>query len=58
MPGYSVTTKVKTSYCLAETVIVGYVPQSFTEVTGDDRSNLSKIFDFGAGRGNGAALVQ
>ena len=58
VPGYSVTTEVKTSYCLAETVIVGYVPQSFTEVTGDDRSNLSKIFDFGAGRGNGAALVQ
>ncbi len=54
VPGYSVTTEVKTSYCLAETVIVGMCLESFTEVTGDDRS-ISKIFDFGAGRGMGCA---
>lgn len=46
IPGYSVTTEVKANYCLAETVIVGTVPDNFTKVTGDDRSLTSKLFDY------------
>ncbi len=45
VPGYSVSTEVITNVCLAETVIVGVVPGSFTEVTGDTRSTTDQIFD-------------
>ena len=53
VPGYSVTTEVKTSYRLAETVIVGYVPSVLHRSHRGRPLNLSKIFDFGAGRGMG-----
>jgi sporulation protein YunB len=32
IPGYRTTSPVSTSYCIAETVIVGSVPDSFTEI--------------------------
>ncbi len=35
IPGYSTTTMVETEICLAETVIVGVVPEYFTQVEGE-----------------------
>jgi len=52
IPGYSVTAEVKTNICIAETIIVGQVPGSFTEVTGDDRGTLDKLNDY---RGSGSS---
>lgn len=48
IPGYSAATQVRTEICLAETVIVGVVPDSFTNVTGDGRDTLTKLYDYGA----------
>ncbi len=49
IPGYSTTTDITSNVCLAETVIVGIVPDAFTEVT--DGDNLAdKIFNYGADR--------
>jgi sporulation protein YunB len=45
VPGYSTSTEVITNVCLAETVIIGVVPEAFTLVTGDDRSTIDHIFD-------------
>lgn len=50
VPGYSAATQVRTEICLAETIIVGVVPGSFTSVTGDNRDELSKLQDYGAGK--------
>ena len=46
IPGYSSATQVNMEICLAETVIVGVVPDSFTSVTGDERDDLSKLYDY------------
>mgnify|MGYP005795564141 FL=1 len=52
VPGYTSQVEVNTSICLAETVIVGVSPDSFTEVTtgdgGKEMRNL--IADYGASR--------
>lgn len=48
LPGYSVETKTGTDFCIAETVIVGRIPDGYTVVEGDSRSDLSKIFDYSA----------
>ena len=47
IPGYMTTQEVTTSFVVAETVLVGEVPDSFTEVTGDMAGDLGKIFAFG-----------
>ncbi|MDL2232585.1 sporulation protein YunB [Ruminococcaceae bacterium OttesenSCG-928-L11] len=46
LPGYSVKAETVTSYCVAETVIVGSIPDGYTYVGDDDRSLLSKIYDY------------
>ena len=46
MPTYTVDTVVSTEVCVAETVIVGDVPQSFTEISGDHRGLLDKAGDY------------
>ena len=47
IPGYSTTTQIETDICMAETVIVGLVPEAFTEVL-DSQDVTGKIFDYGA----------
>ena len=49
IPGFSTTTDISSNICLAETVIVGTVPDAFTEVL-DDQDVTGKIFDYGADR--------
>ncbi len=49
IPGYSTTTDITSNVCLAETVIVGTVPDAFTQVL-DDQDVTGKIFDYGADR--------
>lgn len=50
VPGYTSQIEVNTSICLAETVIVGVSPDSFTEVTTGDggRELRNLIADYGA----------
>lgn len=48
IPGYTVSTEVETNFCLAETVIVGTVPDSYTQVEDSSRDVIPKIFDFKA----------
>ena len=48
IPGYSQTTDVTSSFQIAQTVIVGDVPESFTEVTDGQSSTLSKLNDYNA----------
>lgn len=45
IPGYSTEVDVASSYIIAETVIVGRIPDSYTYITGDTRDNISKIMD-------------
>ena len=45
-PGYTVTTDTITKYSIAETIIVGQVPEGFTVITGDDRHIISQINDY------------
>ena len=47
LPGKIMTTTTQTGYCIAETVIVGEVPQGYTQINGDDSSVISKINDYG-----------
>lgn len=46
-PGGRTTVETKVSYPMAETVLLGEVPDNLTEVYGDDQSVLGKIFDYG-----------
>ncbi len=48
IPGCPVDTQVESSLCVAETVIVGRIPEGYTVITGDDSSIQSKINDYGA----------
>ena len=41
------TVSARVSYPMAETVLLGEVPDNLTEVYGDDQSLLGKIFDYG-----------
>lgn len=50
MPGYSVRTETSTNFCVAETVIVGAIPDGYTIVDGDGRSALDKINDYNASK--------
>lgn len=48
IPMYSVETKVSGDFLIAETVIVGNVPESFTHVVSDDKDVVDAINDFEA----------
>ena len=45
---YSVETKVCGDFLIAETVIVGNVPESYTHVITEDKDIVDTINDFGA----------
>lgn len=47
LPGYSVKTETSTSFCIAETVIVGAIPEGYTIVDGDNNSTVAKVNDYG-----------
>lgn len=42
------TVSANVSYPMAETILLGEVPDNLTEVYGDDQSLLGQIFDYGA----------
>jgi sporulation protein YunB len=46
VPSYIVSTEVESNVCIAETIIVGAVPNSFTNINGDNRSDIDKINDY------------
>ena len=46
IPGYDSTATVDTNFIIAETVLVGKVPDSFTDVDGDKSDIVGKIFDY------------
>ncbi len=48
MPGYKFKTTLSRSIPLAESVIVGDVPEAYTYVTGDKSDTVGRIFDYGA----------
>lgn len=45
IPGFPTNVDVELSYLIAETVIVGKIPDSYVYITGDDRGDLQKIID-------------
>ncbi|MCL2068871.1 MAG: sporulation protein YunB [Oscillospiraceae bacterium] len=47
-PGYVITTDTLTRFTVAETVIVGNVPEGYTVITGDDRHLISRVNDYAA----------
>ena len=46
IPGYSTEVDVVSTYIIAETVIVGKIPDSYTYISGDERDVISKINDY------------
>ena len=46
IPGFNSNIEVKTSYIIAETIVVGNIPDSYTYITGDNRDDISKINDY------------
>lgn len=46
IPGNRTEFELPVSYILADTILVGQIPNSFTYVTGDNRENLSKVNDY------------
>lgn len=46
LPGKNISTSANATVTVAETIIVGNVPQSYTYVTGDDSSTLEKINNY------------
>lgn len=48
IPGYTSTTEVTADFCIAETVIVGVVPEAFTKVITGENFDAGIINDFGA----------
>lgn len=48
MPIYTVTTEVNTNICIAETIIVGKVPSSYTDINGDQSDELGLYNDYQA----------
>lgn len=50
IPGYTTSTDVNANFCLAETVIVGSVPEAFTQVIDSQGDTTGDIFDYGAER--------
>ena len=48
VPFSSVTEDITTSICIAETVIVGSVPEAYTKVDYAPESAIGDVMDFGA----------
>ena len=48
IPGYITSSEIKTNFCIAETVIVGQIPNAYTHVNGDSANPISLINDYGA----------
>lgn len=48
LPGYRCTVRAETVVPLAESVIVGAVPDAYTFVVGDQSDTIGRIFDYGA----------
>ncbi len=46
VPTAPTSVKMDTNFIIAESVLLGKVPDSYTSVTGDDRSAQEKIYDF------------
>lgn len=46
IPGYNTATEVPSNFIIAETIIVGEVPDSFTDVEGDQSDTIGKVFDY------------
>ncbi|MEG1778954.1 MAG: sporulation protein YunB, partial [Oscillospiraceae bacterium] len=49
MAGYTIPTKVQSSICIGETIIVGVSPEAFTNVENSSQSLEGKLFDYRAG---------
>lgn len=49
IPGYTSSTTVETQFVMAETVIVGSVPTTYTHVISGSEDLISQINDYGAG---------
>lgn len=45
IPGYTASTEIHTEYCLAETVIVGTVPDTLLTLSGEDSSFGREVYD-------------
>lgn len=45
-PGFTCYTKVTGEYLISETVIIGKIPESYTNVNGDDSGVIGQIFDY------------
>jgi len=52
LPGYSVNTTATSHICLAETVIVGAVPDNFTQIEGVTDDTTGLVADYGANKNN------
>ncbi len=50
MGGYAATSEVTADFCIAETIIVGAVPEAYTEVN-EAQDKISSIYDFQANPG-------
>lgn len=50
LPGYRFRKTLTTTVPLAESVIVGTVPDAYTYVVGDESDTIGRIFDYGAGQ--------
>ena len=50
LPGRTVGVQTVTSYCIAETVIVGRVPSGYTDINGDQSDMIAQINDYGNAR--------
>ncbi len=48
MPGYKFKTTLSQTVPLAESIIVGDVPEAYTYVVGDQSDTVGRIFDYGA----------
>lgn len=46
IPGFHTNIEVNANYIIAETIVVGNIPESYTYITGDNRDDLSKIIDY------------
>ena len=53
MPGYRKAVTLETNVMVAQSVIVGETPDSFTYVYGDQNDTIGRIFDYGDPYGNG-----
>ncbi|WP_101911036.1 sporulation protein YunB [Marasmitruncus massiliensis] len=48
IPVYTVTTDVTTNLCIAQTIIVGKVPEAYTDINGEKSDLLGQFNDYGA----------